>query len=369
MQGGFEAAGDLATGGVFARAVEPHAGEAAHGAHGDGRCLNCQTALVGEFCHVCGQAAHVHRTLFSIFHDVLHGVYHFEGKIWRTLPLLFWKPGSLTRRYIAGERVNFVSPLALFLFSVFLMVATFETIGGPFGSDSVKTNRDGRPQTEAQLSAELATQRALMDQLKAQRDALKAAPQSNADRETRITKLEYRIKEVANDVDGLKAAHDFQTGSVAGVLKGSKVNVNTGSTALDERIKKALKSPELMLYKLQSNAYKFSWTLVPISLPFIWLLFLWRRDVGPYDHAIFAIYSLSAMTLGVVGLSVLNAIGLPGGLIGALLVFGPPLHMYKQLRGAYRIGRFSAAWRTVALLISAGIAAILFFGLLISLLG
>jgi len=374
MQGGFEAAGDLATGGVFARTVEPHAGEATSGAHGHGRCLNCQATLVGQFCHVCGQAAHVHRTLFSIFHDVLHGVYHFEGKIWRTLPLLFWKPGSLTRRYIAGERVNFVSPLALFLFSVFLMVATFETIGGPIGSTrdensvvhidtkslplEIKRNRE----TIARLKDE-------RTRLKATRDAAQGPAREPID--ARVEALDKQIDKLDDETDQIEAAYQLATGpkGLSEALSSNNVKVNTGSPELDARIKKALKSPELMLYKLQSNAYKFSWTLVPISLPFIWILFLWRRDVGPYDHAIFAIYSLSAMTIGVVGLSVLRAIGVPQGLIGTLLFFGPPLHMYKQLRGAYRIGRFSAAWRTVALLLSAGLAAILFFVLLISLLG
>ncbi|PMY00709.1 hypothetical protein C1Y22_37340, partial [Pseudomonas sp. MPR-R2A5] len=79
------------------------------------------TSLQGDFCHACGQAGHVHRSLHSIGHDLLHGVFHFEGKIWRTLPMLAFHPGALTRRYIAGERERFVSPLALFLFSVFLM--------------------------------------------------------------------------------------------------------------------------------------------------------------------------------------------------------------------------------------------------------
>lgn len=132
MQGEIEAAGDLATGGIIAHAVDARG--AAHGAGHSGTCPNCGTALIGDFCHGCGQAAHLHKTLSSIAHDVLHGVFHFEGRLWRTVPMLFWKPGSLTRRYIAGERVRFVSPLALFLFSVFLMVATFETVGGPFGA-------------------------------------------------------------------------------------------------------------------------------------------------------------------------------------------------------------------------------------------
>ena len=26
-------------------------------------CLNCGTALVGHYCHACGQSSHIHRTL------------------------------------------------------------------------------------------------------------------------------------------------------------------------------------------------------------------------------------------------------------------------------------------------------------------
>lgn len=33
-------------------------------------------------------------------HNILHGVFHFEGKIWRTIPELCFRPGRLIRRYI-----------------------------------------------------------------------------------------------------------------------------------------------------------------------------------------------------------------------------------------------------------------------------
>src|SRR5688572_184778 len=109
-----EAVGDAVTGGVIGRAVEPKAGEpGADGHTHETACLNCGTPLTGDFCHACGQRAHVHRTLRGFFHDLLHGALHFEGKIWTTLPLLAWKPGELTRRYIDGERAKFVSPVAL----------------------------------------------------------------------------------------------------------------------------------------------------------------------------------------------------------------------------------------------------------------
>src|SRR5205823_4347682 len=139
MVGNLEAVGDALTGGVLGRAVEPRAGEAADG-HTDERvCLNCGAALAGPFCSQCGQHAHVHRTLTAFFHDFAHGVLHFEGKIWRTLPLLAWKPGELTRRYIDGQRASFVSPIALFLFCVFLM---FSVIGLTSPSFSGKASAD-----------------------------------------------------------------------------------------------------------------------------------------------------------------------------------------------------------------------------------
>ena len=127
-----DAIGELAQGGLTARAVEPAAGDGAatRGGHThETACLNCGTPLIGSHCHACGQRGHVHKTLGAFFHDLLHGVLHFEGKIWRTLPMLAWRPGQLTREYIDGRRASYVSPIALFLFTIFLMFAVFSALG------------------------------------------------------------------------------------------------------------------------------------------------------------------------------------------------------------------------------------------------
>jgi hypothetical protein len=149
MVGDIEAAAAALTGGLLARAVEPEAGEASR--EGGGLCLNCCTPLTGAHCHGCGQKAKVHRTLGAFGHDILHSIFHFEGKIWRTLPMLVWKPGDLTRRYVHGERARFVSPLALFLFSIFLMFAVFGQLGG-LNDIAGKA----KPQTQAEAKAEIA---------------------------------------------------------------------------------------------------------------------------------------------------------------------------------------------------------------------
>lgn len=163
MVGSIESIGDVVTGGITARVVEPHAGEAQR--HGE-TCLNCGTALIGDYCHSCGQQGHVHRTLAGFVHDLLHGVLHLEGKIWHTLPKLMFRPGELTRRYIAGERARFVSPLAVFLFSVFLMFAVMSFLGSPenaFGGE-------GQEEIKTELGEEAAALDRRLEQMKRQRD-------------------------------------------------------------------------------------------------------------------------------------------------------------------------------------------------------
>ena len=123
MVGSLDAIGDAVTGAMLGRAVEPQAGEADDGHTHEKLCLNCGTALIGPYCSACGQKAHIHRSVRAFFADFIQGAFNFEGKMWRTLPMLVWCPGIMTRRYIAGERARFVSPVALYLFTVFAMFA------------------------------------------------------------------------------------------------------------------------------------------------------------------------------------------------------------------------------------------------------
>ena len=346
--GEVEGVGDAVTGAMLARAIEAEAGES--DAQGN-VCLNCRTPLAGRYCHQCGQAARVRRSLAAIGHDIAHSVLHFEGKIWRTLPLLAWRPGELTRRYIAGERARFVSPMALFLFSVFLMFAIFSLIG-PSISPSFETDRASREELVASRDAAASRMAALERQL--------ATPlRQGEDRKG----LEADLAEARAELTALSTL----TGMTGGD-GGTNLNVNfdSGGVAwLDAAYRNAKQNPSLLVYKLQANGYKFSWALIPISVPFVWLLFAFRRQYGGYDHTVFVTYSISFMTLFVIAFSLLSALGLTGGWFALALLLVPPLHMYRQLRGAYRLSRLSAAWRAVLLSIFAVFAAILFFILLV----
>ena len=302
MVGDLESLGDAVTGGIVGRAVEPKAGEADDGHTHETNCLNCGASLTGPYCHECGQHAHVHRTLSAFFHDFLHGVLHFEGKIWRTLPLLVWKPGELTRGYIDGQRARFVSPIALFLFCVFLTFAVMGLTG------SLKT-----PDFKSGSQVETLNAKALKDR---------------------------KIRQ---------QTFDLQTEGLV--------------SWISEPLEKARENPELIFYKLKTDAYKFSWALIPISVPFVWLLFPFSRRFRLYDHTVFVTYSLCFMMLL---LSTATIVGLVSSTHEDLAWLVPPFHMYRQLRGAYGVGRWAGIWRAAALSIFAFLAISLFVSLLVA---
>jgi hypothetical protein len=329
---------DAITGGVLGRAVEPKAGETgySHETH----CLNCGAELLGPYCSACGQHAHVHRTLTAFFHDLIHGVLHFEGKTWRTLPMLVWKPGQLTRAYIDGQRARFVSPIALFLFFVFLTFAVMSFTGGL--TPTAKA-REGIASELKQNEKELAV-------LQEQR-AKASGPVAKA--------LDEQIDDAKGEIAALRTVQD----------KNIPVqNMDIGEDGVPDwlvgPLSKAKANPELLVYKIKTNAYKFSWALIPISVPFVWLLFPFSRRFRLYDHTVFVTYSLCFMMLLLVTASL---VGLVSGTIESIAWLVPPVHMYRQLRGTYAVGRFGALWRTIALTVFAFIAIGLFASLLVTL--
>jgi hypothetical protein len=333
--GDLEALGDAVTGGLLARAVEPKAGEPGRDGHThEKNCLNCGAALTGPFCAACGQKAHIHRSVRAFFQDFLQGLFNFEGKIWRTLPMLALKPGEMTRRYIAGERARFISPVALYLFTVFAMFAALNLTGAM-----------GTPKHfQSELKADIADNQIAIAKLQLKKKTAGNADADLARIDRKIAKLQQDIAENQKLVSG-KAIVTQDPGDET-------------PSFIRPFIENARDNPEVVSMKIQDAASKFSWLLIPLSVPFLWLLFPFRRRYNSYDHAVFVTYSLSFMMMLVITGSLLVAAGF--STLASLLFFVPPFHMYRQLKQAYLLGRFSAVMRTMALVAFAFAAAGMF---------
>jgi hypothetical protein len=393
-----EPVADIATGAVIASVVEPGEGDARGLASAP--CLNCKAQLDGPFCRNCGQKAKVHRTLNAFWHDLIHGVFHFDGKIWRTLPMLMWHPGVLTRRYVHGERAKFVSPLALFLFCVFVTYASVnslvpKSLDGEIESPaSIKRDFvDGKREAEAEIK-ELQTDLSEAKSEGADIAAIELAISKQADAIAKLDseykakirkrqlaqsltveerrKAEAKISQITGEIAAAKKAgqsttnldaalSDKQTelkvlknitalANKGGTISAEDINVNMfGIESLNQAAKHALENPQLVMYKVQSSAYKYAWLLIILSTPFVWLIFAWQRQYLVFDHAVFVTYSLCFMLL----LTTFGSFALRfeswAPFTATFLTFAPVLHMYRQLKESYVLSRFSTLWRTALL--------------------
>lgn len=93
-------------------------------------CLNCGAAVHAHFCQHCGQetAAHV-PSAGEFLHEFVGHYIALENKLWKTLALLLFKPGRLTREYLEGKRVRYVQPLRVYLTMSIIFFAVFKYSG------------------------------------------------------------------------------------------------------------------------------------------------------------------------------------------------------------------------------------------------
>ncbi|WP_249171823.1 DUF3667 domain-containing protein [Erythrobacter sp. JK5] len=411
-----EGIGGAIEGALAGRAVEPRHGEGSAETGEPQTCLNCGATVTASYCGECGQKRHVHRTISAILHDLIHGVLHLDGKFWETLPLLVFRPGQLTRRYVEGERAKFVSPMAMFLFSVFAMFAVFQIVGistptdlegnaRALVTDMVEKETQQVIDKIARIDEEL-TQSDLDDArrlaLEAERTALErdfellkgrgrnltrllASGESDfldtfeTEGESRIAEAKERLAtmpegsseradlaaEIAAAEKGLSDLRRFEDQAQAAVpfidsSHGTLTFQPTGIAPIDSFVGKWQSNPSLMLYKMQANGYKFGWLLIPLSIPFVWLTFAWKRRFKAYDHAIFVTYSLSFMSLLFIAISLVGVSPLGAGSAFTIFAIVAPLHVYKHLKYTYGLSRFSTIWRFVFLMVCILIILILF---------
>ena len=366
-----DTAGGAATGAIIAAAIEKPTGEAGQHSHA---CADCGTEITGRFCSNCGQAAHTHRTLLHLGEEILHGVMHFDSRIWRTLPLLALNPGRLTREWVEGKRTRYVSPLAMYLFTVFVMfmllsfmpVTTEGTVNT--AEDAVNRAASGPPSSGTQVmmaTNALVQAETALDNAPQGADPASVARRAELAAEVETARKQMEAADAAMDrepappnpaVIGAHWAEQIRARAESGELK-----ANTGDKALDKRLDKKLHNPELALYKIQQTFYKFSFLLIPISIPFVALLFLWKRGFTLYDHGVFVLYSLTFMAMLILVATGLMRVGGPFTTIVAIAAaLIAPAHIFAQVKGAYGLSTFSALWRTGMLLLFCSVALTIF---------
>lgn len=95
--------------------------EPGEGGRSKEQCNNCHVPLQGPFCHRCGQPSrHFIRFFPVVVNEIMVDSLGIDGRFWRTLLALLFRPGRLTLDYLSGRRVHYSPPIRLYLFSSLL---------------------------------------------------------------------------------------------------------------------------------------------------------------------------------------------------------------------------------------------------------
>ena len=107
-------------------------------------CASCGHAVDGAYCSRCGEEVldPSKLTLRHFFtHTFFHELFSFDGKIWRTLRLLLFRPGFLALEYSAGRRRPYVNPLRVLIVAIIVYVLATQSRGIGFTLDiGIKLN-------------------------------------------------------------------------------------------------------------------------------------------------------------------------------------------------------------------------------------
>lgn len=85
-------------------------------------CKNCGNRFSGKFCNQCGEKVYTDhdKKLSHFFEEAFHFITHFDGKFLKTIKLVFFKPGFVSKEISDGVRKKYFKPVSLFLIGVII---------------------------------------------------------------------------------------------------------------------------------------------------------------------------------------------------------------------------------------------------------
>jgi hypothetical protein len=94
-------------------------------------CRNCHNNFKGNYCNYCGEKAfNEHdKKITHLFEEAFHFLTHFDNKFFRSLKLMFVKPGLVAKEFANGKTKHYYSPFSMFLVAIFLYLL-FPTLQG-----------------------------------------------------------------------------------------------------------------------------------------------------------------------------------------------------------------------------------------------
>jgi Protein of unknown function (DUF3667)/Domain of unknown function (DUF4286) len=308
-------------------------------------CLNCGTALSGQYCGNCGQRSRSRLiSIWELLSDAFGDLFELDSRIWKTLIPLLVRPGKLTYEYLLGRRARFMPPFRTYLVLsiVFFLVAFFnpqEDFGILF-----EPPQEAPQQTSEAGSTTDAPGNEVIDELIAEGII---PPDGTTD------SCELESMDMQAMPDWLARRLTRERAQIVC----ERVSADNGAALLD-KLKDNIPAALFLLLPLMAFVLK---VLYPLSKRYYveHLLFV------VHYHAFFFLILILQMLFSRLG----SLLRLPDGVVGTTLVATSlyvPVYLYKAMRRVYAQGHAATVPKFLGLAIAyfIGLAAILGFAAL-----
>jgi Protein of unknown function (DUF3667) len=291
-------------------------------------CLNCETTVIGKYCHACGQEnAEPKETVWQLVSHFFSDMTHFDGKVFTSMKDLILKPGFLSAEYMRGKRASYLNPIRMYLFTSFVFFLIFFSL---FKVDENKLNG-----SRAAISNKIdsATLKEVAKQL----------------HNGKITTTGELRKVIEDTASGIVFKTNFQSrAQFDSLMQSGKTRPNWFKRQLANKvfaIEDKYSHNSGMLVTNFTNAFLHSipqmlFILLPMFALYLKFLYKRHRDYYYADHAIFTIHFYIFVfidMLFVFSFSKLTHISWLSWLsyLNILLVFAIFFYMYKAMRNFY----------------------------------
>ena len=356
------------------------------------KCLNCghPLNLTDKFCSNCSQLNSTKQlSLKDFFDEFFSSIFTYDSRLRYTLKDLLFRPGTITRNYVDGQRLKYANPFRFFLSVsiIYFIIQGFSTNLGvnndlnsiKFNGESINTttNLDSIlnqiPKTEEEALK--------LDSLKNGLDSIVRVNNINTSpkKEKKDTKTKY-LSEAELDsirwdnriVERLVLYRNFykntkikNSETALDSLNHPKTGRNKWLYSKNNAIERVVENPWGFASYLMNKIPFFLFFFAPIFALFFLILYSMKKN-NYMEHLVFIFHIFSFVFL--ISLIVFIPdllLGNNGILLGLALTFIGPFYFYKALRNFYKQSRLITFFKFVILnfifFVGSTISALLFF--------
>lgn len=266
----------------------------------DKHCLNCGTEVPERYCTHCGQENAVpHESFAHLVKHFVGDVVHYDSQFLVTLKYLLFRPGRLTKEYMAGKRVRYVNPIKLYIFIsfvFFLVLAMLSHESGGHENGEAETHETAADTAHAAAPKKKRVEdiRSVSEVISVVQDSLKHGLNRTEDDEplspedsVTLAKALQKIKK-AKDDKSYRSLEEYDSTQRALPKDQRDGKMERYFTRRVLRMQGSYKDGDFE-EALKHNIPKMMFVLLPLFALWLKIMYNWKRWYYT-DHAIFALH-------------------------------------------------------------------------------